>query len=550
LQGACTAGEGGTPDGGPTPAPWFVDVTAQWGVDFVHEAAVEGRYWLPESIGSGVAVFDYDNDDDLDLYFINGAWRDSAVTPPVRNQLYRQEAAGRFVNVTAEAGLGDPGYGQGVAVGDYDNDGDRDVYVTNVGRDALYRNNGDGTFTDVTRAAGITNDAWGVSVAFADVDLDGWLDIFVVNYLEFSGGGCADQSGTFQYCPQYRYPGITDVLYRNNGNGTFSDITQFAGIATVAARGLGVTVVDANDDGRPDIFVSNDGEPNHLWANQGDGTFADLAQPLGLAVNAMGVAEASMGIAVGDIGNDGTVDLLLTHIPEETNTLYRARGGSYRDATFQSGIGPPSLPFTGFGTGFLDADHDGDLDLAITNGGVFPSRNAPVNDPPGFWDPYAEPDMLFENAGDGRFQDVSSRAPDFTAPRRVGRGLAFGDLDGDGDIDMVVTDLDAPGRILENRAASGSWLLATAYDPALRREVPGARITATLAGSRTMMRLALPVYSFLVSNDPRAHFGLGDAGAVEAFEVVWPGGQTERFPGSSANREVRLERGAGQPVIR
>jgi hypothetical protein len=525
---------------------WFTDITAQSGVTFVHEPGSQGEYWLPESMGSGVAVFDYDGDGDLDIYLVNGAWRaDTAGKTPPRNALFRQTTDRRFEDVTDVSGLGDTGYGQGVAVGDYDNDGDLDVYVTNVGPDALYRNNGDGTFTDVTRAAGIRNPEWSTSAAFVDFDLDGWLDVYVANYMDHRGiGACIGRQGRPTYClPQG--PGLPDGLYRNNGNGTFTNVAARVGIAAEARRGLGVVAVDFNDDGWPDIYVANDGQVNNLWISDRGRAFHDAAVRLGAAVNFEGVPEASMGIAVGDAFNDERLHLFLTHLRSEKNTLYRRRGATFVDESFGVGLASSSIPYTGFGTGFIDFDHDGDLDLAVVNGHVLEGRPLVARTPRDQWDYFAEPNLLFENLGTGRFRDVSDSARAFSRGAMAAtRGLAFGDLDGDGDIDMVETNIARPARVMRNDVARGHWLIVRAFDPALRRDALGASVTV-IAGDRRYRRLAISAYSYASANDPRAHFGLGDVTRIDAIEVVWPGGDRERFPGGTVDRAVTVEKGRG-----
>ncbi|RME29286.1 MAG: VCBS repeat-containing protein, partial [Candidatus Zixiibacteriota bacterium] len=320
----------------------FPDITARVGLRFVHNPGVDGSYYMPESIGSGGAFLDYDNDGDLDIYLINGNWHgeQAASRPPLRNRLFRQEARGTFVDVTEASGLGDTGYGMGVAVGDIDNDGDVDVYITNVGPDKLYRNNGDGTFTDISATAGIANPEWGCSAVFFDYDLDGFLDIYVTNYVAYDPTVvCTDRAGRPDYCGPGGFDGTPDVLYHNNGDGTFTDVSVASGIAAGASKGLGVVSADFNEDGYPDLYVANDGEPNHLWINRKNGTFVDRAPELGAAVNEMGQAEAGMGIALGDINGDLYPDLFVTHLRTETNTLYRSLGGrGFADETTAAGL--------------------------------------------------------------------------------------------------------------------------------------------------------------------------------------------------------------------
>ena len=552
LLGFLVGGCGGDDDeavGDIGPATLFTDITDESRLDFVHDAAVTGDYWFPEISGPGAALFDYDGDGDLDIYLVNGAYRsESPETPTLRNQLYRQAADHTFENVTDVSGLGDTGYGMGVAVGDYDNDGDLDVYVTNVGPDALYRNDGDGSFTNVSRAAGITNPDWGTSVAFIDLDLDGRLDVYVATYAIIDTTlKCVDPAGRRVYCAPYKYQGLPDVIYHNNGDGTFTDISESSGITADSGKGLGVIGVDLTDDGFPDIYVANDGNPNNLWVNGRSGSFRDEAQQLGLAVNAAGLAEASMGIAVGDVFNIGKLDLFLTHLTAESNTFYRSAPFGFEDASVAVGLGGPSLPVTSFGTGFIDYDHDGDLDVVIVNGRVNPGPALIDRDPPEYWDRYAEPNMIFENTGDGRFRNVSESAPDFSGDIAPSRALVFGDIDGDGDLDMLVTNLGGRARLYRNDAAQGNWLIVRAVDRALRRDATGASVTVVADGNE-YRRLVLAAYSYLSSNDPRAHFGLGTATAVDEIRVIWPGGTAERFAGVPVNQVVTVEKGRGSRI--
>lgn len=530
----------------------FTDVTADVGLHFMQNPGVDGSYFMPESIGSGAALFDYDSDGDLDIYFVNGAWhgpRDGQ-QPPLQNRLFEQQSDGTFVDVTAQSGLGDGGYGMGVAVGDIDNDGDPDVYVTNYGPDALYRNNGDGTFLEITTAAGIDNPAWGCSALFFDYDRDGWLDLFVTNYIEYdSSAVCTDFGGRRDYCGPTHFPGAPDRLYRNNGDGSFSDVSMHSGIGAVASVSLGVVSADFDGDTWPDVFVANDGRENQLWLNNRDGTFRDEAAARGIAVNNEGYREAGMGIALGDVDGDLDLDVFLTHLRTETNTLYLNDGRAhFRDVTLAAGLAGPSLPYTGFGTGFFDFDHDGDLDLAVANGRVTRGPRLTVSEPPGFWDDYAEPNLFFENLGNTLFRESSARAGAFCREHVANsRGMAFGDLDNDGDVDLLLVNVGGLARLFRNDAPKkGNWLRVRALLADVPRDAIGAEMII-FTGTRRRMHLVAPGYSFLSSNDPRVHFGLGQEQRVDSIQVKWPDGRLEMFPGSEANREVVLVYGQGMP---
>ncbi|MFQ5675956.1 MAG: CRTAC1 family protein [bacterium] len=522
----------------------FTDETDRLRLDFVHNPAVDGSYFMPESIGSGAALLDYDNDGDLDIYLVNGTYhgKKGASSPPLTNRLFRQEQDHTFSDVTEISGLGDEGYGMGVAVGDVNNDGNVDVYVSNYGPDALYLNQGDGTFANISKRAGIRNSGWGSSVIFLDYNLDNYLDIYVANYLAYDPNrNCMDRSGREDYCGPGGFAGQSDVLYRNNGDATFTDVSAPAGIARIASKGLGVAAADFNDDHYPDLYVANDGEPNQLWINQKDGTFQDQALFMGAALNNFGRPEASMGITIGDIDNDSDLDLFVTHIREESNTFYRHGGDyGYQDDSATSGLAGPSLPFTGFGTGFFDYDHDGDLDLAVVNGRVSRGPVLVNRDSPQYWDDYAEPNFLFDNDGSGPFAD-----PAYTDLVENSRGIALGDIDNDGDIDLLVTNEGGRARVFLNTLENkGNWLMITAADPALHRAAFGAKITVVANGSE-ITRLISPGYSFLCSNDSRAHFGLGALTAVQQILVTWPDGTTEAFSGTEVNQFITLNKGQG-----
>lgn len=534
-------------------ASFLKDVTSQVGLNFKHEPGVDGSYFMPESIGSGVALFDYDNDGDLDIYLINGNYHNrqrNQASP--ENQLYRQEANGIFLNATDESGLGDTGYGMGVAVGDIDNDGDLDVYVSNYGPDQLYMNNGDGTFQNITRKAGIDNTAWGCSVTFLDFDLDGYLDIYVTNYVNYDPSSvCMDRAGRPDYCGPDGFSGVPDVLYHNNRDGTFTDVSVASGIAQVASKGLGVVSADFNGDHLPDIYVANDGMPNHLWINQGNGTFKDLALELGAALNEMGQAEASMGIALGDADSDGDLDLFLTHLRTETNTFYRFSDQTvgFLDDTTPAGLAGPSLPYTGFGTGFFDYDQDGDLDLVVVNGRVTRGPLLVKTNNPDYWDDYAEPNFLFENKGNGRFENISHLVPEFSQVIENSRGLAFGDMDNDGDVDLLVTNEGGLARLFKNEyPRKGHWLNIRAINPKLHRDAYGARIV-TYINDKKIVRIIQPGYSYLSSNDVRAHFGLGTAARVDSIQVIWPDGRLQTFNEVQADHFITIFKGKNELFI-
>ena len=525
----------------------LVDVTERVKLDFVHTNGPWLTFFMPEIMGPGVALLDFDNDDDLDIYLLNGA-ASSGIEPegePPRNRLFRHEPDHTFLDVTEGSGLGDTGNGMGVAVGDYDNDGYVDVFVTNYGPNVLLRNTGDGSFEDVTDFAGVGDDRWGTSATFLDYDADGWLDLYVANYMTVDPETrCFHKTGREDYCHVGRFPAQSDLLYRNNGDGTFSDVSEASGIGATAYFGLGVVGADLSGDGRLDIYVANDQTPNQLWVNHGDGTFRDEAVMMGIAYNDAGTAESSMGIVCADLDGDADLDLALTHLVGETHTIYRNEGdGYFADATTTMGAFAPSVRFTGFGIGALDLEHDGDLDLAIVNGHPFRGEPEPGASLGSFWNDYAQPGQLLRNEGQGRFIDISEQAGRFGSDPQVGRGLAVGDLDHDGDLDLVVTNCNAQARVFYNEAPkAGHWLSVRAWDELHKRDAIGAVVTLIVA-QRRRVQMVNPGYSYLSSSEVRAHFGLGEIDRVDAIEVLWPDGVRERFPGGEVDRRITLSRG-------
>jgi hypothetical protein len=533
---------------------WFRDDTAAVGLDFRHEAGPVGSYFMPQIMGSGGALLDFDNDGRFDLYLVQNGGPDGP-----RNRLYHQEADGTFRDVTKGSGLDVASHGMGVAVGDFDNDGWTDVYVSQYGGGRLFRNRGDGTFADVTRSAGVEQPAWGTSCCFVDYDRDGWLDLVVVNYVDYDPGrSCGPVNGRRDYCHPRAFPGTALRLFHNRGRDAaghwlgFEDVTRAAGV-TKPGRGLGVACADFNGDGWPDILVANDAQANYLWINRHDGTFADEAVARGVALNGLGQAQSNMGVALGDVSGSGRLDVFITHLNEETHTLWQQTGpGAFQDRTVAAGLAATRWRATGFGTVLADFDLDGAPDIAVVNGRVSRSRGEPAPlpglDP--YWTPYADRNQLFANDGQGRFRDISPANEALCGSFAVARGLIWGDFDGDGRIDLVVTNVAGPARFYRNVAAPrGHWLMVRAIDPALHRDAYGAAVTVR-AGSRRWVSLINPGQSYLCSGDPRAHFGLGPVEHVDAIRIDWPDGLAEVFPGTTVDRALRLERGKGQRATR
>ncbi|SRR5579883_1278451 len=532
---------------------WFHDATEDVGLDFVHEAGPVGSYFMPQIMGSGGAALDFDNDGRLDLYLVqNGGPNSSA-----RNRLFRQRTDGRFEDVSAGSGLDIAGYGMGAAVGDIDNDGWVDVYVSEYGGGRLFRNRGNGTFEDITRTAGVAQPSWGTSCCFVDYDRDGWLDLVVVNYVDYDPGfQCGPANGIKDYCHPRVFPGTSMRLFHNRGRDAggrwrgFEDVTQSAGVAK-PGPGLGVACADFNGDGWPDILAANDARPNHLWINRKNGSFVEEAATLGVAYNGLGNTASNMGVTLGKMGDSDGLSLFITHLTEETHTLWqRGERGFFRDRTIAAGLANTIWRGTGFGTILVDFDLDGAPDIAVVNGRVARSRGELPSqsglDP--YWLPYAERNQLFLNDGQGRFRDISRGNHAFCGSFAIGRGLIWGDFDGDGRVDVVATNVAGPARFYRNVAERrGHWLLVRAVDLGLHRDAYGAVVTVQ-AGTRRWTSFVNPGQSYLSSGDPRAHFGLGPAESVDTIRIDWPDGLAEVFPGTKADRVVRLERGQGQKV--
>jgi hypothetical protein len=528
-------------------AGFFEDVTEAKGLPAKSQPWPEGTFATPEVTAGGVALFDYDNDGRLDILHVCHG-RPGRFDEPAPIRLFHQEPDGTFREVANAGGLSAPGYAHGVAIGDYDNDGYPDVYITTYGRNALFRNTGDGTYTDVTAAASLLTkqEYWSSSAAWVDYDRDGHLDLFVVHFAEFDPKRvCPGDDGKRDYCGPSQFKGVVPALYHNNGDGTFTDVTAKAGI-NYPGRGWGVVCADLTGDGWVDIFVANDEERQNLWVNQHDGTFKDEAILRGVAFNGAGRPEAGMGVAVGDLANDGRLSLFITHIRGEKNTLYApVEKGMYVDGSATAGMAAPGLTYTGWGCGFVDVDNDGHLDLPIVNGRVSRGPVHPKAALGPYWNAYAENNLLLRGDGRGHFTDITARGGDFTAQIDNTRGLALGDIDGDGRVDLVTNTVDNTLRVFRNVTPTegNHWLLVRAVTG--KRDALGARVEL-VAGERRWTRLVLAAYSFCSSCDPRAHFGLGKVSHIDALEVTWPGGPRERFDAPKIDRVITLYEGKGR----
>lgn len=542
-----------SPSSHPLPKPWFEEVSGSLGINFVHDVGTPGSFFMPEHVGSGAALFDFDRDGRLDLYLIQNGGPEKGS----RNRLFHQESDGRFKDVSADSGLDVAGFGMGAAVGDVNNDGWPDVLLTEFGRVRLFINQKNGRFLAPPNNADIDNPHWATSASFFDFDRDGWLDLIVVNYIDYAPTQkCYDQSGRLEFCGPQGFPPSISRLFRNLGASAqpgeptrYQDVTVKAGLAKSPGPALGVICLDFDGDRWPDIFIADDARPNRLFMNRRDGTFVEEAVTRGVAYNAMGQSAANMGIAVGDVDANGLFDLFVTHLTEEQHTLWmQGPRGLFLDRTAGVGLAESRWRGTAFGTVMADFDHNGGIDLAFVNGRVKRDKSGRSEAVPGvlpFWSPYAQRHQLFSNDGQGRFRDVSEENPAYHQAS-VGRGLACGDLDNDGDVDLVITSTGSAVRVLRNVAhRQGSWLMVQALDPKHGdRDAAGAEVIVEAKG-RKWWRPINPGYGYLCSNDPRAHFGLGDAGSFESITVLWPDGETERFPGGAANRQVTLRQGTG-----
>ena len=560
-----------------TGTPLFIESAEATGLRFTHVNGASGQYYMAEQMGAGVALFDYDNDGDLDVFLVQDgplAQGTGSRTSGPSCRLFRNDLTvgsdGKrtlhFTDVTERAGLALRTYAMGVAVADYDGDGDLDLFVTGFGPDTLFRNNGDGTFTDVTAQAGLSDPLWSTSAAFIDYDRDGDLDLFVANYLDFnlaSNKVCHDAVGTRDYCSPRAYHPVPDKLYRNDGGGHFTDVTDASGISKADGAGLGVTSGDYNGDGWPDLYVANDATPNQLWINHRDGTFVDEGLLSGAALNAAGNPEGSMGVASGDFDLDGDEDLFVTNIVGETFALYVNDGkGNFEDARVKAGLAAPTAAFTGFGTDWFDYDNDGWPDLFVANGAVniIPAERGQPS-------PFRMRNQLFHNvlgsdpgvrnrvAGSdpGRpatyFKESSAQGGAAFQRAEIGRGAAFGDLDNDGDVDIVVTNNGGPVRLLLNQwqesGARNHWLSVRADEGPKNRFGFGARIAVERAGAPTLSGRVRTDGSYLSASDVRQHFGLGASPDITAVLVQWPDGTRERWSGITGDRLVTLRRGTG-----
>lgn len=531
-----------TPD---TQPPWFEEEALVRGMDFRHESGAKGRYLMPEIMGGGAALVDVDGDGDLDAYLVQSG-HEPATTPPANapgNRLYLNRGAGTFV-AAAKSGAEHRGYGMGVVAGDYDNDGDVDLYVTNLGANALLRNDGQGRFENVGAAAGVDDEGWGTAAVFADFDVDGDLDLFVVNYVDWHIGierDCHDYgTGARNYCDPQNYDRpAPDRLFRNDGDGTFTNVSAEAGLGAVFGNGLGAVSADFNGDGRMDVFVANDKTMNQLWLNQGGLAFVDEAALWGCATDDHGVAKAGMGVAAADADNDGDADILVVNIEGETDSWFRNEGTHFVDATAAAGLATTSRRYTRFGIALEDFDNDGRLDLYEANGRVSHTPEPEAKDI------FAEPNVLLRGVDEGRFTPVEPSGGVASTLIHTSRGVAVGDVDGDGGLDLLVSNRDAAPYLLMNQVRQrGAWLRFRVLDDSGRDSL-GAVVAVTVNTQR-LRRHVQTAGSYLASRAPTVHFGLGDAQQALDVRVTWPDGSGESFGDYAAGAVEILRRNAGR----
>lgn len=558
---ALTAGCGAPDKSGASPTAtspgnWFIEQAQATGLDFVHVNGMSGERFIAEVMAPGVALFDYDNDGDLDVYAVQGQAlrRSPEERAESQDRLFRNDLevradgsrAIRFTDVTAQAGLVPRSYGMGVAAGDFDNDGWTDLYLSRFGADALLKNNGNGTFTDVFATAGLTDPGWTVAVSFLDFDRDGWLDLFVSGYVRYSTMSditCVSRTGARDYCSPQSYAPVPSRLFRNTRHGTFQDVTVSSGVARKYGPALGTLAFDANSDGWLDLYVANDGADNQLWLNRRNGRFENTAVVAGVAVNSQGKAEGSMGVDAGDFDNDGDEDLIIANLTGEGSTLYENDGtGSFQDVSAATGLRTQTLANTGFGTAWFDADNDGWLDILTVNGAVATIQAlAAAGDP----FPLHQRKQLFRNTGNRRFEDVTAAAGVSFASSEVGRGAAFGDVDNDGDVDVVVANNNGRMRLLLNNQTAGNhWLGVRAVGDS-GRDMLGAMVGLVLSDGSVRWRRVRADGSYASANDPRLVFGLGAAGQPARIQVRWPSGRKEEWPLTISDRWVVVREGVG-----
>jgi hypothetical protein len=522
----------------------FTDATEKAGITFKHVSSPEKKY-IVESMSGGLALIDYDKDGYPDIYFVNSLTVDLVQAKgKTKSALYHNNGDGTFTDVADKAGVADIGWGMGAVVGDYNNDGFDDLYVTCLGPNHLLKNNGNGTFTDVTQKAGVGDPRWSAGAAFVDYDNDGKLDLFVSNYVdfdlnhlpEFGKGRTCQFKGVPVQCGPRGLPGDGDSLYHNNGDGTFTDVSKKAGVSDPNGYyGMGVICSDFDGDGLVDIFVANDSTPNFLYHNNGVGTFKEIGFISGTAVNGSGKEQGSMGVTLGDYDHDGMLDLFVTNFDDEYNTLYHNDGrNSFSDVSYAAKVAAVSLPYVGWGTKFFDYDNDGWVDLFVANGHAYPQR-----------DHYRQLKLVHHNNRDGTFDEVAEQLGSALMEERVSRGAAFGDIDNDGDVDIVINDLDGSPQLLRNDGgnANNSVLIKTVGVKSNRDGI-GARVKV-VSGNLAQIDEVRSGESYLSQNDLRLHFGLEKRTKIDLVEVRWPSGIIDRISNLNANKILTIKEGKG-----
>jgi hypothetical protein len=522
----------------------FTDVTQQAGITFKHISTPEKRY-IVESMSGGVALIDYDSDGYLDIYFVNSLTVDLVKSKgKTKSTLYRNRGDGTFTDVTEKAGVGDIGWGMGAAVGDYNNDGFQDLYVTCVGPNHLLKNNGDGTFTDVTERAGVGDPRWSAGASFVDYDADGWLDLFVANYVsfdfnnlpEFGKDKTCQFKGVAVQCGPRGMRGDGDSLYRNNGDGTFTDVTKKAGVSDPNGYyGMGVIASDFDEDGLIDIFVANDSTPNFLYHNNGDGTFKEIGFISGTALNENGAAQGCMGVTVADYNHDGKLDLFITNFDDDYNVLYRNDGqNSFTDASYASKVAAVSLPYVGWGTKFFDYDSDGWVDLFVANGHVYPQIKN-----------FHQRNFVHRNNRDGTFTEIAELLGAPFALKRAARGSAVGDIDNDGDVDIVINNLGGEAQVLRNDGGnSNNAVLIKTVGVKSNRNGIGARVKV-VSGDLMQKDEVRSGDSYISQSDLRLHFGLEKRTKIDLIEIRWPSGAIDKITDAKANKLITIKEGQG-----